>query len=75
MYVVMYFTDGDINYISRPYFIELTAGMTHFPFNVSMVDDNQQEGNFSLTIDKPSLPCDVAVGYQDHTTITMLQGR
>ena len=69
------FTDGDEDYGSGPYFIKLTAGKTHFPFKISILDDNRLEENenFFLTIDKSSLPCDITVGNQDQTTVTILE--
>lgn len=72
---MVHFTEGDEDYGSGPYFIKLTAGMTHFPFNVSINDDNMVEKNenFFLTIDKSTLPCDVTVGNQDQTTVTILE--
>ena len=48
--------------------------MTHFPFEVSIVDDDKWEENenFFLTIDESSLPCNVTVGNQHKSTVTIL---
>ena len=64
----------DEDYVSGPYFVKLTAGMTHFPFEVSIVDDDKWEENenFFLTIDESSLPCNVTVGNQHKSTVTIL---
>ena len=66
--------DGDEDYVSGPYFIKLTAGMTRFPFSISIIDENKREENenFFLTIDESSLPCDVTVGNQHKSTVTIL---
>ena len=48
--------------------------MTHFQFSVSIIDDNKQEENehFFLTIDESLLPCNVTVGNQQKSTVTIL---
>ena len=48
--------------------------MTHFQFNVSIIDDDKQEETeyLFLTIDESSLPCDVKVGNQYKSTVTIL---
>ena len=69
------FTDEDDDYGPGPYFVKFTAGMTRFPFKISIVDDNKLEENenFFLTIDRFSLPCDVSIGNQDEATITIVE--
>ena len=65
---------GNEDYVSGPYFVKLTAGLTYFPFEVSIVDDDKWEENenFFLTIDESSLPCNVTVGNQHKSTINIL---
>ena len=67
------FTDEDDNG-PGPYFAKLTAGMTHFPVNISTVDGNNLEEyeNFFLTIDRSSLPCNVKGG--NHVQATVSRG-
>ena len=48
--------------------------MTHIQFSVSIVDDSKQEKNehFFLTIDESSLPCNVTIGNQQKSIVTIL---
>ena len=68
------YLDGDKDYVSGPYFVKLTAGMTHFIFNVLIIDDDKWEQNetFYLIIDESSLPCNVTVGNQHKSAVTIL---
>ena len=65
---------GDEDYVSGPYFVKITAGLTHFPFNVSIIDDDKWEQNetFYLIIDESSLPCNVTVDDQHTSAVTIL---
>ena len=49
--------------------------MTHFPFNVSILDDKilEEDENFILSIDPSSLPCCVTIGNYDQATVTILE--
>ena len=63
------------DYSSGPYYITLAAGVTHFPFNISILDDEilEEDENFMLSIDPSSLPCSVATGNYNQATVTILE--
>ena len=70
----MKYLGGNEDYVSGPYFVKLTTGLTHFPFKVSIMDNDKWEENenFFLTIDNSSLPCNITVGNQHKSTVTIL---
>ena len=57
--------------------MKLTAGMTHFPLNISTVDDNNLEEyeNFFLVIDRSSLPCNVKSGNHVQATVSRVEDK
>jgi len=57
MSIVTHFK-GDVDYDSERYKVEIPAGETHIKFNVTIFNDNLQEGNedFDLLIIRSSLP-------------------
>ena len=65
-----------MDYVSGPYTVTFSAGMTSVPFNIPINNDNVFEGdeNFMLTIDPNSLPNDVSVtvGSPDQATVTIV---
>lgn len=62
------------NYTLGQYNVILSTGMTRFPFNVSITNDNITEINekFDLIIDILSLPLNVDVGDVYQATVIIL---
>ena len=65
---------GYEDYDSGPYFVKIIAGRRNLTFNVSIIDDDKWEQSeiFYLTIDESSLPCNVTVGDQHKSAVTIL---
>ena len=65
---------GNDDYHSGPYYVTLTPGATHFPFNISVFDDDtiEKDETFQLVIDPSSLPCGVTVSGSGKATVTIL---
>ena len=63
-----------MDYISGPYIVTFSAGMTRVPFNIPINNDEIYEinENFTLTIDPSTLPTDVSVGSPGEATVTIV---
>ena len=63
-----------MDYGSGPYIVTIPAGVTMFPFNISINNDNIYEGDedFMITIDPSTLPDDVSVGNPGEATVTIV---
>ena len=49
--------------------------MTHFPFNISILDDKilEDDENIILTIDPSSISCSLTIGSNNQATATILE--
>jgi len=74
LYVYAFIAGHDIDYGSGPYTITFPAGETSVQFNIVINDDNIVEGSeeFSLAIQRKSLPATVTRTKPGQTTITIL---
>ena len=63
-----------MDYGSGPYVVTIPAGMTMFPFDIPINDDEIYEGDedFMITIDPSTLPTDVSVGDPGEATVTIV---
>ena len=67
-------TGGGDDYGSGPYIVTIPAGVTMFPFDIPITDDDILEGNenFMITIDPSMLPDNVTVGDPGQATVTIV---
>ena len=67
-------TGGGVDYDSGPFDITFPAGETLAVFNVSINDDNivEDNENFTLSLDPPSLPNGVTVINPNQTTVNII---
>jgi len=63
-----------VDYISGPYSVTFSAGVTSITFDVPITDDDILEGseNFMLTIDQSSLPANINRGDPGSATVTIV---
>jgi len=63
-----------VDYNSGPYPVTFPAGVTSVTFDIPINDDSilEDNENFMLTIDQPSLPEGVIVDEPDETTVTIV---
>jgi len=63
-----------VDYNSGPYPVRFPAGVTSVTFNIPINDDSilEDNENFMLTINQPSLPEGVTVDEPDEATVTIV---
>ena len=63
-----------VDYVSGPYTVKFSAGMTEVLFNVTIMDDNILESNetFQLSITSSSLPNRVTVNNLSVVNVTIV---
>ena len=63
-----------MDYGSGPYIVTIPAGMTMFPFDIPINNDDTYEGieDFMITIDPTTLPDNVTVGTPGEATVNIM---
>ena len=63
-----------MDYGSGPYVVTIPAGMTMFPFDIPIINDDIYEGveDFMITIDPATLPDNVTVGTPGEATVNIV---
>ena len=68
------FCGAENDYVTGPYSVTISAGMTNTPYDILVTNDNLLEDNetFFIFLNPASLPSDVMVGDINQATITII---